>query len=266
MNAKLGIAVVLVVATAVSTVGLIIYFYNQTLPSAPVSEVSPEIIYSSSYVEEVSSAVRFFVVFGLIQNDFESPIGSVRINATFYDAENRSVGSNFGGTALKVIKSGQKAPFEVYFPLGSGDVPAKYVLLSSSVTTDEEPIVGVEIMNFTHSFDEDEFNVIDGYVKNMGVMNALNVKVYGVYHNSEGRVVSLSEGFVSPSINPGVTMPFELSSKPYKVDFASCEVLVVARKYEWFFFWRYGSPQLWLLCVLIGAFVLFIVYAKRRGW
>ena len=262
-------AVIIVLITLVFVVLLGVYFYDRTLPSTPVSEgrevLVSDIIYNTSRILQGAST-KALIVSGLVKNNQQAWLNSLRVNATFYDAEDRVINETFGGSFVTIVGPGQIAPFEIYFPLGSsGTIPSRYALSASALVDTETHSADVEILSSVPSL-EDGYHVIRGSLKNTGEMKAVYVKVYGLYYNAEGKVSYVSESLVADWINPGYTMPFEVSSKPNKIEFADFEVVVVVRTYDWYYFWRYGSPQLWLFVIVVVIFVLFIVYMKRRGW
>jgi hypothetical protein len=205
-------------------------------------------------------------VSGLAKNNQQSWLNSLRINATLYDAQNNVINETFGGSFVKAIGPGQIAPFEIYLQFGSGKSPSRYALSASALIDTEAHNDDVEIVSSVSSLDEGGYHVISGSVKNTGEMKAVYVKVYALYYNAEGKVSYVSESLVSESMNPGYTLPFEVSSKPNRIEFTNFDVVVVVRGYDWYYFWRYGPPQLWLFVFVVGIFILFIVYMKRKGW
>ena len=262
MDKKVMIGTVTILSVVLVSVVVLVYYYS-TLPSVPVTEVPPKILYHTSYVQTGISGINFFVVWGLVQNNLQTNIDSVNVTATFYDAENATIGKNVARTALDIIKPGIKSHFEIYFSLGRFEsAPFEYELVLSYVKTDKEPIVGVEIVNQTASFDENEYYVIKGEVENKGVFIAEHVRVFGIYYDSEGNIKTVSPVYVTTLMNPEVKASFELTSEPYKNP-ASYELLAFARNYETYILW---SPRPEHFVILIVFFVGVVVYLKRRGW
>jgi hypothetical protein len=270
VNVRFGPVAVLILTIVGSIIGLGIYFLYIAPPFMPASQVRltvvPEILYNSSRVEE-GPGVRFLIITGMVENNRQHNIGEILVNATFYDDDDNLIDVRQGGSYVKVAKYGQIVPFEILFPLRSSEnALPRYTLSASAIEVDDAPIRGVEIVNSTQLFDENGYHVIKGYVSNVGDMKAVEAIVYGVYYDAAGKIVYVSEKSVSSWIDPRVTMPFEVSAKPSKVDFSRFEVLVFARNYAWYYFWRYGPPQIWLFVVLVIVVVAVIVYLKRRGW
>jgi hypothetical protein len=245
-----------------------IYFYSRTFFSAPIDEepmvMVTDIIYNTS---QVISSTKTLIVSGVVKNNQQVWLSSLRVNATFYDSENRVIATTSVSSFVKAIGPGQIAPFEIYFSFESyGASPLRYTLSASALVDTEAHDSGIEIVSSVADVDENGYHVIHGSLENKGEMKAVYVKVYGLYYDAEGNVSYVSESLVSESINPGYTMPFVVSSEPNRIEFANFEVVPVVRGYDWYYFWRYGPPQLWLFVIVVGIFVLFIVYMKRKGW
>ena len=141
------------------------------------------------------------------------------------------------------------------------EVPARYELTLSYVRTSEETVGGLEVVNRTSSIDKDGYCRIEGEVQNSGARKAFSVKIICTYYDSEGKVLAVSHAYVSSEMDTGDKAPFELSSKPHKINPASYELLVAAHHYGPLF-----VPFYQLLVVLITAFAIFVVLMKLRGW
>jgi len=269
VNVRFGPVAVLILTIVGSIVGLGIYFFYVVpyfTPPQTRLTVVPEIVYNASRVEE-GPGVKFMLISGMVENNRQHNIEEIQVNATLYDENDELMEVRQGGSYVKVAKPGQIVPFEIIFPLKSSETALpRYTLSLSAVEVDDAPVVGVEIMNSTELFDNYGYHVIKGYVSNVGEMKAVDVLVYGVYYDATGKIVYVSENSVSPWIDPSVTMPFEVTAKPSKVDFARFDVLVFARNYAWYYFWRYGPPQVWLFVILVVVVVVVIAYLKHRGW
>lgn len=264
MNSKTIIITAIIIATIIASIGV----YHTARPSSQPLPPSPEvpervkIAGHTSYVEETRN-VTFFTVKGLVQNNLTTNIRSVNITATFYDAENKTIGTEIGHTELDIIKPEQKAPFEIYVSLGpSAKIPARYKLEASCIKTDKEPVIGVKVIDETSSFDEDGYYTVRGEVQNTWKTKAVSVKTICVYYDLEGNIIRMSHAYISPEINAGGKAPFEVSSKPYKINPASYELFVVVHRYEPILISNYI-----LLAVLIMVFATFAIYMKKyRGW
>ena len=80
-----------------------------------------KVLSSNSLIDRIG----FFHVVGEIQNGTPDPVTFVQASATFYDKNNRVVGTSFGYTNPPDLGPGDKAPFEII--LTSSSVPVKQI-------------------------------------------------------------------------------------------------------------------------------------------
>lgn len=265
MNSKMIITAAVIIIVVIAGFG--IYHWSSSLTPAPAptpEPVSPRIVTSVGYIEEVRN-ITFFTVKGIVENNSTTNIRSVNITTTFYGAKNKTIGTSLDHSALKVIKPQQTAPFEVYLRLGSStDIPddeIRYKLIASAFKTDEEPVTGL-IPIIHQNWTENGYHRISGVVNNDGTRKAFYVKAICAYYDSEGNVIAMSHDYVSPEIDVNGEAPFGLSSKPRMINPADYELFIVAQHYEPLFIMNYV-----LLGILIAAFITFVTYMKKyRGW
>ncbi len=202
-------------------------------------------------------------VIGVVQNNLTTNVKSVKINATFYDAQNNTIGKSYASTELEIFKPEQRAPFTLYF--SSIEASARLELVASCVETDEEPVAGLKILEETlHTYiDENGYYRITGEVRNDARGKAVMGKVICINYDGKGNMIALSRAFTNPqNIPSGGNASFELSSKPYKIKPASYELLVIAHHYVLIPIENYI-----FFAILTATFIAFIVYMKRkRGW
>lgn len=91
----------------------------KSLQSPPVGTL--KVLSSNSFVDSIG----FFHVVGEIQNGTPDFVTFVQAAATFYDKNNRVVGTSFSYTNPADLGPGEKAPFEII--LSSSSVPAKQI-------------------------------------------------------------------------------------------------------------------------------------------
>ena len=95
---------------------------NDVTTSPPVEPQTQggglKVLSSNSLIDRIG----FFHVVGEIQNGTPDPVTFVQASATFYDKNNRVVGTSFGYTNPPDLGPGDKAPFEII--LTSSSVPA----------------------------------------------------------------------------------------------------------------------------------------------
>lgn len=258
MNKKMIIAGVIATLIIVASG---IEIYNLTTPSAPTSEIPPQIVTNNSYIANATGP-RFFVVFGVVQNNLETNIKSVNATASFYDAKDDLTGTSYAPIIQKILEPQQKGTFEIYLLLDSNtNVPAAYKLTLSYLKTDEEPVTGLEIISQASSIDEDGYYIVHGEVQNKAEMKAHHVNVICTYYDSSENIIAISRTQVSSEIDRSEKVAFETSSKPHKIIPASYELLIVAHHYD-----QLLVTNTQILIVLIIAFSVFLVYMKRRGW
>ncbi len=80
-----------------------------------------KVLSSNSFVDRIG----FYHVVGEIQNGTPDPVTSVQASATFYDKNNKVVGTGFGYTRPTDLGPSDKAPFEII--LGSSSIPANQI-------------------------------------------------------------------------------------------------------------------------------------------
>lgn len=259
MNNKLAITSVLL---AIIGAGLEVCRITNA-SSSPIEELAHlEITTYMTNLTKVNETYHITVI-GVVQNNLTINVKSVKINATFYDAQNNTIGKSYAPTELEIFKPGQRAPFTLYF--SSTEASARLELVASCVKTNEEPVAGLEILKETlHTYiDENGYHRVTGEVRNNARGKAFMVKVISIYYDGKGNVIALSYAFTNPQHIPsGGNASFELSSKPYKIEPASYELLTIPHHYK-----LTPIENYILFAILTATFIIFVVYMKRkRGW
>jgi len=208
--------------------------------------------------------VTFFVVAGVIENALQTNIEAVNVTATFYDAENKLIGTIETPVELEILKPNQRVPFRIYLLVNSTTAitDISYELMLEFVETTEEPIEGLVILNQTPSIDKDGYYIISGELQHQGSMTAHAVKLLCTYYDSDGNVLAVSHADVSAVMDPNETRPFEISSKPHQITPASYELLIIVVRYRQIPIQHY----LRLFILVLGIFLLIAYMKKRRGW
>jgi len=206
--------------------------------------------------------VTYFTVKGLIANNSTTNVRSVNVTVMFYDTDNNLIATRVSGTALKIIRPEQKAPFEVYLLLGSISSPDHCYLTALGIGTDQEPICKFKIVNQTSKV-EGGYRVILGELKNEGSMRAVSVKVICACYDSQGNLTAMSHTYPNPvTLNPDESANFEIRLKLTPgIELKRFELFVSARSYE-----KVAEARWILLSALAAAAVLYIAYMRRRGW
>ncbi len=265
MNSKIIIATIVITITII-VAGITTYYL--ALPPASPTPKTPKRLRIASNINftERTDDITYFVVAGIVQNNLTTNVDSANVTATFYDADNKTIGTGYTHAVLDIIKPEQEALFEVYFKLDSPtDVPVvRYELTALCFETNKEPIAGLQVLKDTvrETVDANGYHIITGEVQNKGVSKAFGVKMFCTYYNSDGNLIAISHAYVSSEIDPGYKATFEVSSIPHKISPVGYKLLIVVHHYEPLFLMQYG-----FLVLLIVAFIIFIIYMKRvRGW
>ena len=242
-------------------IGIRVPYLNQ--PAISIREEQPQIVSHTSYLEFVEN-VTFYVVAGVIENTLKTNIASVNVSATFYDAENKLIGTRETPAELEILKPNQRVPFRIYLLVNSTTVitDINYEFTLEYVETIEEPIEGLVILNQTPSIDKDGYYIISGEVQHQGSMTAHAVKLLCTYYDSDGNVLAVSHADVSAVMDPDETRSFKISSKPHKITPASYELLIIVGRYRRIPIQHY----LRLFVLILGIFLLIAYMKKRRGW
>lgn len=183
----------------------------------------PEILSHSSYFDR-----GYFKVVGEVENTIPNNINFVKIVATFYDDQNKVIGTSFTFTQLDTLKPNQKSPFELStYPEEIN--PSSYKLQLSYRKTSEEPFDGLEILSHSSYFDRGYFKVV-GEVQNNGARESSFVKVVCTYYDDSNNVMGTSFTFTQlDTIYVGSSVPFELSSYPMTLSPSYYELQVQGR-------------------------------------
>lgn len=233
---------------------IMIYYYYMSLPSPSIEEEPPQILGYISHIESANS-VKFLVIEGVVENNLNTNV-HVNVTATFYGAENVSLGNLTRATDLETLKPRQKAPFTFYWLVDQSEVDYKVDL--SYAETSEQPVDVLEFVGLTNQTEGDQF-VIRGEVENKQLLKALNVGVVCAHYNAKGNFSGLSRTFIR-SINAGGRAPFEI-----RIDASggieNYDLMVFAAGYEEFSIGNYL-----LFAILVLTLVGFVIFMKRRGW
>ncbi len=251
--------------TGIIYIGLIIGIRVPDLNQSAISiqEEQPQIVSYTSYLEFVEN-ITFFVVAGVIENTLKTNIAFINVSATFYDTENKFIGTRESPAELEILKPNQRVPFTIYLLVNSTTaiIDISYELTLEYVETTEEPIEGLVILNQTPSIDKEGYYIISGEVQHQGSMTAHGVKLLCTYYDSEGNVLAVSHADVSAVMDPDEKISFELSSKPHQITPASYELLIIVGRYRLIPIQHY----LRLIVLVLGIFLLIAYMKKRRGW
>lgn len=166
-----------------------------------------EILSMNSFVDSVG----YLHVVGEVQNNGKNNLAFVEVTATFYDENDKVVGTSFSYTSREILPPSEKSPFEI-IQLSNVDKIKKYkVQVSSYYPTTETPFQGLEILSHSSYVDSVGYLHVVGEVKNKASTTAHFVEVIATFYDTKGEVVATSFAYTNPeNINPGSTAPFEI--------------------------------------------------------
>ncbi len=246
------LSVILVVA-AIAVVALTYYYYT-SLPSPSIGEASLRILGHTSHVMN-SGSVEFFVIEGIVENN-STANAHVNVTATYYGAENVTLGNRTTTVELDVLKPGQKSPFVLYWALHEPEITYKLDL--SYTQTSEQPVDVLEFVDLTNQTEDDLFT-IRGRVVNKRVLDAHSVRVVCAYYGANGDFGGLSRFYIV-SIDASGSAQFELSIDA-SGGVASYDLMASAGGYE-----ETSIANYVLFGVLVLVLLGFVIFMKRRGW
>lgn len=156
-------------------------------------------------------SIGYYHVSGEVQNVGGNAAGSVKITATFYDSSNTVVATDFTYTALSVIPSGKKSPFEILLIYASQAEKVDHYSLSV-FSSDTSPFsVGLQILSDSYYVDTIDYLHIVGEIKNIATGTATSVKVIATFYDIGGNVVATDFTYSDPnSLAPSETAPFHV--------------------------------------------------------
>jgi hypothetical protein len=93
------------------------------------TEVPPRILSDNNYVDSIGT----LHIVGEVINESYQPVSYVRITATFYDANNSVIGTDYTYTSPSTLQSGQRAPFDL--TISEGSVPT-YLMAYYTLSVD----------------------------------------------------------------------------------------------------------------------------------
>lgn len=176
-------------------------------PPPPPPPAGVSVLSHSSYTDTIGA----YWIHGEALNNTGSNVQFVKIVTNLYDANNTLVGTDFGYTALDILKPGQRSPFSVLVL----DPPANlhhYTLQVEHRTTTEQPLGGLVVVS---TGDRDArisgARYIFGEVRNDSGGPARFVKLVATLYNAQGTVVQTDFTYTSlERLESGQASSFEM--------------------------------------------------------
>ena len=174
---------------------------NRAIASAGIW-VSP----STSYIDS-----GYYNIVGEVENKGDSYLAYIKLIATFYDENDTVVGMDYDFAKLDVLPPGRRAPFI----LSSNDVNQSgkvrsYALNCTYQITSVIP-QELEIVSNSTYIDNIGQKRIIGEIKNLGTVDATDVKIVATCFNTTGFVVAVDFAYASRVMGPNQTSPFDIS-------------------------------------------------------
>lgn len=155
-------------------------------------------------------------IVGEIQNQGSSIVGTIRVDFSFFDANNRLLSTDFTYARVDRLATGEKSPFSLSFDPVAGYDHFEYAL--------SDQAFGALNHNFeiavTNRYN-DGFDHIVGTIKNNNTTTAKFVEIVGTGYGADGKAVKDGRTFVNNSsteLAPGTSATFDLilfENRPY---------------------------------------------------
>jgi hypothetical protein len=149
---------------------------------------------------------------GLIQNIGNAPLKSVRVTATFFDADGNEVEEALGSVTSNVVPPGGISAFEMFFPRG---VPATVDSVVTSVEWTEAEASypwkteGLEISDVTSGMSFTNFE-ISGTLRNTSSKMAEQISLIPFAYNANGKFIGSSLKVIV-DLEAGSSIPFTVA-------------------------------------------------------
>lgn len=181
----------------------------------------------SSYVDSYG----WLHVIGEVQNNGTEPLRFVEIVASFYNASDEFVGSDWTYTFIDIIDVGKTSPFEIVFMEETQVPKVDYYTLSVEFSTTAElnPEADLTILYHSNYVDIIDTLHIIGEVQNNGTVPLYWCQVIATFYNSSDDMVAIDYAYTDVDvINVNETSPFEIlffeETQIPKIDYYTLEL------------------------------------------
>lgn len=157
-----------------------------------------------------------FYIVGEVQNNTDSPMGSIDITATLYSKQTGKlavVGTEDGTTLLNVIPPNGKAPFII----GPYIMAQRVVMYEFQVQGQAAALSRQDLtVQSDNSYQAGDWLHLRGQVDNSGTTDAQFVKVIFTLYDPSGNVVGAASTYTNPaSVSAGGSAPFEVATEHF---------------------------------------------------
>jgi hypothetical protein len=183
----------------------------------------------SSYKDSIG----FLHVIGEVKNISQTPLGFVKITATFYDSSKTVVATDFGYTSISTVRPSEKAPFEVMVTDAGQIAKIDTFKLTASANIAEAKPASLKLNVGDHFIDSIGYYHLVGEVTNQGSTTANFVQVAAAFYDSSGKIVAAHSTFTQDTnISAGQTAPFDMIILQPGLNIASSSVNVQSNEYS----------------------------------
>lgn len=161
----------------------------------------------------------YYEIVGEVQNAGATTLGPVRVDFSFFSANNTLLSTDYTYSDVSRLAPGEKSPFSLSF-----DPVPEYDHYSYSVSDADFSFQDVNhnfTITITNRYNDGLFEHIVGTVRNDNTTTAEFVSVVGTAYAPDGKAVDASETFINNSskeLAPGTSATFELifySGRPF---------------------------------------------------
>jgi hypothetical protein len=178
--------------------------FNQTL--LPPITISPQ--NASIYQDSIGTTH----IVGVVTNPFTFPIRSVQVTASAHNAQNQLISTGSTYTNIDQLNPKEKAGFDIIFLNNVVANPPNYQLSVSYEKADSIKPPALYLYMGQTSMDSAGTYHLLGEVTNLGSNPTSFVEVYGIFFDSNKRVIDVEHTFTTPSeLQPGQKAPFDLT-------------------------------------------------------
>jgi hypothetical protein len=162
----------------------------------------------------------YYEIIGEVQNAGATALGPVRVDFSFYSADNTLLSTDYTFSDVSRLAPGEKSPFSLHFE----PVP-EYDHYSYSVSDADFSFQSVNhnfTVTVTNRYNDGLFEHVVGTVRNDNTTTAEFVSVVGTAYTADGKAVDASESFINNSskeLAPGTSATYELiffSGRPFQ--------------------------------------------------
>ena len=187
MNRKL----VIPMSLAIVLIGMPSFFLQ---PTKALGDV--RILSHSSFYDSLNS----LWVVGDVENTGDMATRFTKITATFNDASNQVIITDFGYSELDILLPGRRSPFNILLLEAEGALEVhNYTLTVSWDNYAAGKALGLEILSNSNYIDGYERMHVTEEIENQGSMGASFVKAIAAFYDSSDVVVGLGWDYTEPS-------------------------------------------------------------------